>query len=167
MLIHPQLLATPWTADSQAPLFLEFPRQEDWSGLPFPPPSYLSNPGIEPASPALGRWNLSPHSHQGNPYLSTLRSNYTFWKSSCCSRAIISQCSQEMKTSKMEKIKKKGPQKVSHWFSILYIVLIVYMSQSQSPNSSHPPFPFGVHILVLYACASISALPVRSCVQVF
>jgi len=32
-----------------------FPRQEYWSGLPFPSPGDLSNPGIKPASPALAR----------------------------------------------------------------------------------------------------------------
>ena len=42
--------ATPWTAAHQAPLPMEFSRQEYWSGLPFPPPRDLSNPGIEHAS---------------------------------------------------------------------------------------------------------------------
>ena len=48
--------ATPWTAAHQAPLSMEFSRQEHWSWLPFPSPGDLSNPGIEPrslASPAL------------------------------------------------------------------------------------------------------------------
>ena len=44
---------TPWTAAHQAPLSMEFSRQEYWSGLPFHPPRDLSDPGIEPASPAL------------------------------------------------------------------------------------------------------------------
>ena len=38
----------------------------------------------------------------------------------------------------------------SHWLSILCIVSIVYMRQSQSSNSSHPPSPLGVHFFVLY-----------------
>ena len=37
----------------QARLSLEFSRQEDWGGLPFPSPGGLPNPGIEPVSPAL------------------------------------------------------------------------------------------------------------------
>ena len=48
--------ATPWTAVHQAPLSLEFSRQEDWSGLPFPSPGELPDPGMEPpslVSPAL------------------------------------------------------------------------------------------------------------------
>ena len=47
-----QLLATSQTAAYQAPLSMEFSRQEYWSGLPFPSPGDLSNPGIEPGSPA-------------------------------------------------------------------------------------------------------------------
>ena len=45
------LFATPWTVAHQAPLSMEFSRQECWSGLPFPTPGDLSNPGIEPVSP--------------------------------------------------------------------------------------------------------------------
>ena len=37
----------------QAHLYMEFPRREYWSGLPFPPPGDLPDPGIKPASPAL------------------------------------------------------------------------------------------------------------------
>ena len=49
-------LGTPWTAARQAPLSMEFSRQEYWSGLPCPPPEDLPDPGIEPESllsPAL------------------------------------------------------------------------------------------------------------------
>ena len=46
-------LATPWTVARQAPLSMEFSRQEYWSSLPFPSPGYLHNPGIKPKSPAL------------------------------------------------------------------------------------------------------------------
>ena len=48
-----QLLATPWTVAHQAPLSMGFPRQEYWSGLPFPSPGDLPEPGIKPVSPAL------------------------------------------------------------------------------------------------------------------
>ena len=41
---------TPWTVALQAPLSLSFPRQEYWSGLPFPTPGDLSTPRIEPVS---------------------------------------------------------------------------------------------------------------------
>ena len=45
--------ATPWTVAHQAPLSLEFSRQEYYSGLPFPSPGDLPYPGIEPMSLAL------------------------------------------------------------------------------------------------------------------
>ena len=45
--------ATPQTVARQAPLSMGFPRQEYWSGLPFPPPGDLPDPGLEPKSPAL------------------------------------------------------------------------------------------------------------------
>ena len=48
-----QIFAAPWTVAHQAPLFMGFPRQEYWIGLPFPPPRDLRNPETEPKSPAL------------------------------------------------------------------------------------------------------------------
>ena len=47
------LLVTLWTVACQVPLSMEFSRQEYWSGLPFPSPWDLLNPGIEHRSPAL------------------------------------------------------------------------------------------------------------------
>ena len=61
--------ATLWAVAHQAPLFMGFCRQEDWSGLPCPPPGDLPDPGIElgsPATPALQADSLSL-SHQGSP----------------------------------------------------------------------------------------------------
>ena len=63
---------TPWTVASQAPLSMEFSRQEYWSGLPFPPPEDLPDPGIKPLSlisPALaGRFltNVPPGKWSNN-----------------------------------------------------------------------------------------------------
>ena len=56
MLRHGQLFVTPWTVVRKPPLSMEFSRQEYWSGLHFPPPVDLPDPGIEPwslACPAL------------------------------------------------------------------------------------------------------------------
>ena len=52
-LSHVRLFVTPWTVALQDPLFMEFSRQENWSGLPFPSPGDLPEPGIEPRSPTL------------------------------------------------------------------------------------------------------------------
>ena len=46
-------LVTLWTGARQAPLSMGFPRQEYWSGLPFPSPGDLPDAGIELMSPAL------------------------------------------------------------------------------------------------------------------
>ena len=48
-----RLFATPYTVAYKAHLSMEFSSQEYWSGLPFPSPGDLPNPGIEPRSPAL------------------------------------------------------------------------------------------------------------------
>ena len=53
MLSRVRLFATPWTVAYQAPLSMEFSRQEYWSGLPFPSPGDLPDLGIEPGSPSL------------------------------------------------------------------------------------------------------------------
>ena len=72
--------ATPWTEAHQDPLshqaslFIGFPRQEYWSGLSFPSPGDLSNPGIGQASPALQELSLSL---PGNQYLTP---TYLFFK---------------------------------------------------------------------------------------
>ena len=51
-----QLFAAPWTVACQVPLSMEFSMQEYWSGLPFPSPAGIPDPGIKttsPTSPAL------------------------------------------------------------------------------------------------------------------
>ena len=58
-----QLFATLWTVAHQAPLSMGFSRPENWSGLPFPPPRDLPDPGIEPwflRPPASAAGSLPP-----------------------------------------------------------------------------------------------------------
>ena len=55
---------TPWTVACHAPLSKGCPRQESWSGLPFPSAGDLPEPGIKPGSPALQADTL-PSEHQG------------------------------------------------------------------------------------------------------
>ena len=58
--------ATQWTAAHQAPLSMEFSRQEHWNGLPFPPLGDIPYRGIKPVSPPLaGRFFTEP---PGKPY---------------------------------------------------------------------------------------------------
>ena len=58
--------ATPWTVVCQAPPFMDFCRQEYWSGFPFPSPGDLPDPGLEPRYPHC-RQTFSHLSHQGSP----------------------------------------------------------------------------------------------------
>jgi len=75
-------LATPWTVAPQAPLSMGFPRQEYQSGLSFPSPGDIPDPGTEPKSPALARGAFTPEP-PGKP-LATL---------CCCCLAVVSDSS--------------------------------------------------------------------------
>ena len=66
LLSHVQLFATLWTVACQTPLSMGLPRQKYWSGLPFPSPRSLPNPGIEPRSPVL-QADSSPSESPGKP----------------------------------------------------------------------------------------------------
>ena len=63
--------ATSWTVALQATLSVGFSRQENWSGLPFPSPGDLPDPGIDPTSCALQADSLLLN-HQGSPFLFSL-----------------------------------------------------------------------------------------------
>jgi len=68
---HVQFFGIPQTVAYQAPLSMEFSRQQYWNGLPFPSPEDLPNPGIKPRSPTLQADSLRL-SHLGNPlYVNT------------------------------------------------------------------------------------------------
>ena len=64
-------LVTPWTVTYQAPLSMGFPRQEYWSGLPFPSRGDLPNPEMEPC---LLHWQVAslPLSHSRSPRISNI-----------------------------------------------------------------------------------------------
>ena len=59
MFSHVQFFVSPWTIARQAPLSMEFSREEYWSGLPCPPPGDLPDPGIELTFPDLQADSLS------------------------------------------------------------------------------------------------------------
>ena len=58
LLSHSQLFVTPWTVARQAPMSMEFSRQDYWIGLPFPTPRDLPNQGIESMSFHLLHWQV-------------------------------------------------------------------------------------------------------------
>ena len=74
LLSRVQLFATPWTVAHQAPPSMGFSRQEYWSGLPFPSPGDLPNPGIEPTSPTLQADALTSQP-PGKPKVNSKRDN--------------------------------------------------------------------------------------------
>ena len=69
-----------WTVAHQTPLSLRCPRQEYWSGLPFPPPGYFPDPGIEPLSPESSELQVDslPLSYWESIYLSDREVNKGF-----------------------------------------------------------------------------------------
>ena len=67
-LSHVRLFATQRTVTYQAPPTVKFSRQESWSGLPFPSPGDLPDPGIEPRSPVL-QADALPSEPPGKPSL--------------------------------------------------------------------------------------------------
>ena len=77
-----QLFVTPWTVARQAPLSLGVARQEYWSGLPFPPPEDLPDPGTEATSlvsPAL-QVDSSLLSHRRRPTHTNIHTRNMCWE---------------------------------------------------------------------------------------
>ena len=72
LLSHVRLFVTPWTVAYQAPPSIGFSRQECWSGLPFPSPGDLPDPGIEARSPAL-----QTHTLPSEPIIMEIRNETT------------------------------------------------------------------------------------------
>ena len=72
-----RLFVTWWTVARQAPPSMGFSRQEYWSGLPFPSPGDLPNPGVEPRSPALEADALTSEP-PGKPYVRST-SSFKSW----------------------------------------------------------------------------------------
>ena len=99
-----QLFVTPWTVVYQAPLSLEFSRQENWSGLPFPSPGHLLDPGIKPRSPTLqadtlpseppGKPKRGVCGHMGletNPGLPRGKREFYHWTTHAPSKMLVAQ----------------------------------------------------------------------------
>ena len=74
---------TPWTIAYQAPPSMGFSRQECWSGLPFPSPGDLPDPGIKPGSPAL-QADALPSETPGKPNKGNKAEVNVFLELSCC-----------------------------------------------------------------------------------
>ena len=87
---HVQLFATVWSIAFEAPPSIGFSRQEYWSGLPFPSPGDIPNPGIEPGSPALaGRFFTTNATWEVTATLSLVFTLYMFLSCYCSPPCII------------------------------------------------------------------------------
>ena len=122
LLSHVQLFAIPWTVACQDCPSMGFSRQEYWSGLPFPSPGDLPNPGIEPGSPTLqaDSYHLS---HLGIPGIKTVFLNKKFlttrklkWKKKIYIYIYIHTHTHRDSSSVVENIKPEFTEK-SHWQS--------------------------------------------------
>ena len=86
LLSHVRLFGTPWTTAYQASPSMGFSRQECWSGLPFPSPGHLPDPGIEPGSPALEADALTSEppgkqNHKGRePEVRSQKAAHLWWR---------------------------------------------------------------------------------------
>ena len=93
---HVRLLANLCTVAYQAPLSMEFSRQEHWSGLPFPTPVGLLSPGIEPSLLSLLHWQVDSSTlwHLGNPVPLSIHNLFSVIKSSSysCTSLICRTC---------------------------------------------------------------------------
>ena len=104
------LFAIPWTVACQAPLSMEFSRQEYWSELPFLSPEDLPDPGIESESPAL-QVNSSPSEPPGNASLITL-----FYSTSCRHWAGCSEFGVDWKRKRLRGARTTDIFYITHWF---------------------------------------------------
>ena len=86
-----RLFATLWTVAYQAPSSMGFSRQEYWSGLPFPPPGDLHDPGIEPGSPALQADALISEP-PGKPVVHANQQHPATWPSTPPSGSFVVKC---------------------------------------------------------------------------
>ena len=96
MLSRVRLLATPWSVARHAPLSMGFSRQQYWSGLPFPPPGYLSHPGFKPgfpASPGLAGGFFTTESNGGSQDIAEKLNNTDhLWKNCTCCKYVANTC---------------------------------------------------------------------------
>ena len=132
-------------------------RQEDWSGLPFPSPGDLPNPGIEPWSPALEADALTSEPHQGSPVsvLPPSKGNQL-----CVYRysLFFEFPSHIGHHRRLSRVPHAAPV-VTHYLSLLDAVSGMYICQSQSLRSSHvAASPLGVHTFLFSKSVSLLLL---------
>ena len=86
LVAQPCFFVNPWILTCQAPLYMRFPRKEHWSGLPFPPPGDIPNPGIKPGFPALQRQILYHLNQRASSFLNVGMVYKVMWGKKALSR---------------------------------------------------------------------------------
>ena len=95
-----QLFETPQTVAYQALPSMGFSRQEYWSGLPFPSPADLPNPGIEPGSPAL-QTDALPSEPPGKPIIEVNEEDLYTLKINCKGKRVVRKAKKRINVEKI------------------------------------------------------------------
>ena len=145
MLSRVWLFATLGTIDSQAPMSMEFFRQEYWSRLPFPPPGHLPDPGFELTS-ASTAWQEDslPLSHQRSPFRAPphTHTNYIQYPPTICKTDPVA-----MKDPKLlqpfrvfwpRDFRVTSPRHISHWNQSLISLPHLGVFLPSSPSGCWP-----------------------------
>ena len=143
-LSHVQLFEILWTVGHQAPVSMGFPMQEYWSGLPFPSPGDLPDPGIKPRSPGSStgrRFNLWATREACHPKLNTRFGSYKnqSMNSSCKSRANIYRVYSSLNFKLTSTLKSVRGSK---WILILLIGCIFFSKFNMNTLQSNQKYSF-------------------------
>ena len=145
-----QLFATLWTLASRLLTLWKFSRQGYWSVFSCPSPGDLPNPGMNPRIPHCRRFLYCWATQEAHIYVyihkfSNILFHYKFLQDTECSFLCrtVGSC----------------------WLSILYIIVCIF--QSQTPDLSLCPLPFGNHKFAFCVCESTSVLQINSFVSPF
>ena len=126
-----RLFSAPQMVAHQAPLPMEFSRQEYWRGLPFPPPGDLPNPGIELESlvpPALaGKVFTTVPPRKPNIYLNFIENSLHKWLSVSTSSISANSINCELKRKKKPESSKKQNLNLPWTYKYLHSIYIVFI----------------------------------------
>ena len=119
-----RLFATPWTVAYQAPPSMGFSRQEYWSGLPFPSPRDLPNPGIEPRSPEFQADDLTSEP-PGKPQYNTYSNAQILYETSSSINRDICLSSSNIETMPLQ----AGSQRVNAYLLVAVNIVLITLNE--------------------------------------
>ena len=119
-----RLFATPWTVAYQAPPSMGFSRQEYWSGLPFPSPRDLPNPGIEPRSPEFQADDLTSEP-PGKPQYNTYSNAQILYEMSSSINRDICLSSSNIETMPLQ----AGSQRVNAYLLVAVNIVLITLNE--------------------------------------